>query len=488
MWHHASIRFGLALFTLVSISARAGLPEFTGLVATNSPAVVNISTRQTVHASDLRSLPELGQPGESEFNDFLRKFFEQHKDQMPPGIHGGPDLLDDQNERSLGSGFVISPDGYILTNRHVVKDADEVIVRFADRREYEAEVIGADNRSDVALLKIDAQGLPTLVLGDSTSLQVGEWVLAIGSPFGFDHSATAGIVSAKRRSLPSEQYVPFIQTDVAINPGNSGGPLFNLKGEVVGINSQIYSRTGGFMGLSFAIPIEVAVDVAEQLKTQGKVTRGWLGVYIQEVTGELAESFGMPVPRGALVAQVITNSPAEKGGIQAGDVILSFNQQPVMKSSDLPPLVGLAPVGKPAAVALLRDGREQQLDFVIESLPDEQGSGSKRVREPLKPGSLERGNRPGVQFGMGISELDGPTRKALNIKQGVVVETLGPGPFSRAGVRTGDVIAMINGQPVESPRGLAKVVKQLPRGQSVPLLVYRTEGPVFMALKIPASQ
>ena len=266
----------------------------------------------------------------------MRHFFERkipEYDRQPPGRSG-------QGPSSLGSGFIVSSDGYILTNHHVVKEADEILIRLSDRREMVAQLVGADPRSDLALLKVEAKGLPAVEFGKSDELKVGAWVLAIGSPFGFDYSVTAGIVSAKGRSLPNENYVPFIQTDVAINPGNSGGPLFNLKGEVVGINSQIYTRSGGFMGVSFAIPIDVALDVVEQLKTKGEVSRGWLGVVIQEVNKQLAESFGLDKPQGALVAQLVPGGPAEAGGLKSGDIIVAFNGREVVLSSDLPHQVG----------------------------------------------------------------------------------------------------------------------------------------------------
>ena len=276
-----------------------------------------------------------------------------------------------EKRSSLGSGFILSKDGYVITNNHVVKDADEVVVTLQDRREFVAELVGTDGRSDIAVLKIKGENLPTIKLGDSDDLKVGEWVLAIGSPFGFDHTVTAGIVSAIGRSLPNENYVPFIQTDVAINPGNSGGPLFNMDGEVIGVNSQIYSRTGGFMGLSFAVPINVVTNVYEQLKNQGHVSRGWLGVLIQDVTRELAESFGMKRPQGALIAKVLSDGPAEKAGLEVGDIVLKFDGQEVRYSSDLPPLVGSSKVGERIPVEIIRRGKSKALDVVIAELPDE---------------------------------------------------------------------------------------------------------------------
>ncbi len=453
------------------------LPSFTELIERNSPAVVNISTVPRAGASALGGQSAVpGMPGEGELGDFLKKFLERHR-----GGDGGelPDPDEFGGENSLGSGFVISPDGYILTNHHVVKNAAEIVVRFSNRQEYKAKLIGSDPRTDVALLKIDAENLPVLKLGSSDKLKVGEWVLAIGSPFGFEHSATAGIVSAKGRSLPSEQYVPFIQTDVAINPGNSGGPLFNLDGEVVGINSQIYSRTGGFMGLSFAIPIDVAMDVARQLKATGKVQRGWLGVYIQEVTGDLAESFGLDRPRGALVAQVIGDSPAEKGGIQVGDVILTFNGNPISHSSDLPPMVGRFHVGDEVAVEILRGGKTLKKRIVIQALPEEEQI------EARKRGVDQ--NRV-ARLGIVAAPLSKEIGEALNVSSGVLVEQVLPGgAAAEAGIREGDVIISIDNHKIDDIAALRKLVPGLPAKHSVPVLVQRPGGPVFLPLKLPAK-
>ncbi|MGH8671472.1 MAG: Do family serine endopeptidase, partial [Burkholderiales bacterium] len=334
---------------LFSAGVRAAeLPDFTGLVDREGLKVVNVSTTQTlVRSPMLPQMPNL--PEDHPFYDFFKRF-------------GPPQLAPREFEaKSLGSGFIISNDGYILTNAHVVMAADDITVRLTDKREFKAKVIGADKRTDVALLKIEAKGLPMVTMGNPDRLKVGEWVVAIGSPFGFESSVTAGIVSAKGRALPSDSYVPFIQTDVAINPGNSGGPLFNLSGEVVGINSQIYSRTGGFMGLSFAIPIDVAMGVADQLRTSGKVSHGWLGVMIQDVTEDLADSFGLNEARGALIAKVDTDSPADKSGLKPGDVILSFAGKPVQTSADLPRIVGNTKPGEQVAVTLWRDGASKIL-------------------------------------------------------------------------------------------------------------------------------
>jgi serine protease Do len=444
------------------------LPDFTKLVEAHSGSVVNISTTKKVQGSVLGEgfeIPDL--PEDSPLNEFLERFF------------GGEDIPE-FDSRSLGSGFVISSDGYILTNNHVVSGADEVIVRLNDRRELIAEVVGADERSDVALLKVDADDLAPVKIGNSRGLKVGEWVLAIGSPFGFDYSVTAGIVSAKGRSLPGENYVPFIQTDVAINPGNSGGPLFNLDGEVVGVNSQIYSRSGGFMGLSFAIPIEMAIDIADQLKTKGRVSRGWLGVLIQEVTRDLADSFGMSKPSGALVARVLPDSPAEQAGIEVGDVILSFDGRDVAESTALPPIVGRTPVGTDATVKVLRSGKEKELKVRIGELPEEEQLASM----PATPKAPKADRR----LGLAVGELTPELREKLGIDHGVVVEQIGPGPAFDAGIREGDVIASIDRKKVEDPKDFEKLVADLKPGSTVAIYVHRSAGPLYLALRLPKDR
>jgi serine protease Do len=347
----------------------------------------------------------------------------------------------------------------------------------SNRKEYVARIIGSDEASDVAVIKVEAdEDLPVLTFGDSDELKVGEWVLAIGSPFGFDHSVTAGIVSAKGRSLPTDNYVPFIQTDVAINPGNSGGPLFNLDGEVIGINSQIYSRTGGFMGLSFAIPIEMAVDVASQIKETGSVSRGWLGVLIQEVTRELAESFGMENPHGALVAKVLDDSPAAAAGLQVGDVIVEFNGKPVMRSSGLPPLVGRAKVGKEAKVTVIRDKKERNIGVTIAELPT---TITQAAYTPEEDEIMED-----TALGMKVEELGQDARKRLKVEGGVlVVDVDESGPASEAGILKGDVIVMIDNRAIESVDDFEDVTDELHAGKSVALLVQRRAGPVFLAIR-----
>lgn len=451
-------------------TARA-LPEFTDLVAQNGPTVVNISTRQSQNLTQRFqgfSIPDL--PEDSPLQDFFRHFF---------GEQGEPGEVpeDDQQARSLGSGFIISADGFVLTNAHVVEGADEIIVRTSDRQEFVATLVGSDKRSDIALLKVDALDLPAVRVGSARDLLVGEWVLAIGSPFGFEHSATAGIVSAKGRSLPSENYVSFIQTDVAINPGNSGGPLFNLDGEVVGVNSQIYSRTGGFMGLSFAIPIDLVMDVVEQLKTKGRVSRGWLGVLIQDVTRELAPTFGLVQPQGALIAQTLGDSPAAAAGLQPGDVILSYNGKDLPTSSALPPLVGSTPVGETAVLGVLRKGQRLELEVKIAELPEDEQAGE-TPREPLPDNS----NR----LGLVARELSADQREKLGIEQGgVLVESVKEGAAAKAGITSGDIILMLDNQSVGGVGDFNRILESIEPGRPVAVLIQRGDGRMFYALRLP---
>jgi serine protease Do len=461
----------LAVGLSPAADARSGLPDFTALVQDYAPAVVNISTTQTkTHPRVLPKgleMPDI--PEDSPFYDFFRRFFGE-------GPGGGGD--EEFDAQSLGSGFILSADGYIVTNFHVIKEADEVIVRLQDRREFAAEVVGTDERSDLALLRVKADNLPAVKVGRSAGLKVGEWVLAIGAPFGFEHSVTAGIVSAIGRSLPSENYVPFIQTDVAINPGNSGGPLFNLDGEVVGVNSQIYSRTGGFMGLSFAIPVDVAMDVIDQLKSQGKVSRGWLGVLIQDVTRELAESFGMERPRGALVARVLPGSPAETAGFSVGDVVLQFGEDSVSHSSDLPPIVGKTRVGSKVPVKVLREGKPRTLTVTIGELPED---------EELQAQAAGRsGPAADQRMGVSVVDLTQEQRKQLEVTEGgVIVSEVGDGPGYRAGIRKDDVVLMLNGVRVKDAAHFKELASGLPDNRPVPVLVQRRGSPLFLALKLP---
>jgi serine protease Do len=461
-------------FSMASSVQARGLPDFTKIVDENSPAVVNISTSQKVPKRGSKN-PH-GKAPEGMPEDLLKRFFDD-KDGDKGEENNAPEDLD---EKSLGSGFIVSSDGYVLTNHHVIKGADEIVVRLSDRRELVAKLVGTDNRSDVAVLKIEADNLPVAKIGRSRELQVGEWVLAIGSPFDFDHTVTAGIVSAVGRNLPSENYVPFIQTDVAINPGNSGGPLFNLQGEVVGINAQIYSRTGGYMGLSFAIPIDLAMNVVEQLKSRGHVTRGWLGVLVQDVTRDLAESFGLKKPGGAAAARVMPNSPAQRAGFEVGDVIVEFDGKEVTKSSSLPPLVGVTPIGKEVEVKVIRQGKPKTLKVSIGELPAEEEP--KVSAAPAAPeGDVEQ------RLGVAVVDLSQRQRAELDNggKGGVMVQRIKEGPAQKAGVRSGDILLNLNGVTLENVAQFKRLVAELPVGKSIPLLVQRRDDPIWMALKIP---
>jgi len=461
----------ITLFCSLQLQARS-LPEFADLVEENGKAVVNISTRQKAPMNHPwnKLKEELGGelhiPEGSPFGDIFKHFLGEGAVPRQP-----------REATSLGSGFIISENGYIITNHHVVHGADEILVRLSDKRELSASIIGSDEFSDIALLKVEANDLPVVTVGNSDNLRVGEWVLAIGSPFGFDHSATAGIVSAKGRSLPRANYVSFIQTDVAINPGNSGGPLFNLDGEVIGINSQIYSRTGGFMGLSFSIPVEVAMEVVKQLKLNGTVRRGWLGVYIQEITHEIAQSFNLKKPVGALVSQVIANSPAEKSGFKAGDVILSFNKKTILDSSDLPPLVGRVPVGTRAKVDILRNGKQKTLMVVIEELPTDD---KPQVAAKIKPSTSNR-------LGIEVTDLGVDAKKTLG--RGVLVrKVLAGGAAAQSGLAVGDVLLQIDRKNVKNVADFRKKVANLPTGRMIPVLVHRQGADQFIVMKISDSE
>lgn len=449
-------------------SARA-LPEFATLIEKHSAVVVNISATQLVRkprAPFLRPNQEGGVP------DWLGRLLPQR----PPVA---PETEDD---RAVGSGFIISTDGYILTNAHVVEDADEVLVRLSDKREYQARIVGTDKRTDIALLKVDATGLPQARLGSPDRLRVGDWVLAIGSPFGFDSSVTGGIVSAKGRSLPDDSIVPFIQTDVAINPGNSGGPLFNLDGEVVGINSQIYSRTGGFMGLSFAIPIDVAMDVQTQLRQRGKVLRGRLGVLIQEVTRDISDSFRLPEARGALVSGVEPESPAARAGLKVGDIILRFDGKLVANSYELPRMVGRTAPGSRSVVQLWRGGALHQASVVVAQFPDDEPSAA-----PVAWGD-PRSPSPANTLGLAIDELSREQRKVLGVDHGVTIRE-SAGIAARAELRPGDVLtAMIVGgvtHEIRSVQQFNRLTIALPPGSALTVLVQRGAAQSFVGMKVP---
>ena len=436
----------------------ANLPDFTALMKQQGPAVVNVITKreQTKTARG----PQQGQAPEDPLLEFFRRFMPDAPERAP-----GPGT-------GLGSGFIISQDGFVLTNAHVVAGDGEVTVRLADaKREFKAKVIGADERTDIALIKIEASGLPTVKLGKSGSLQPGEWVAAIGSPFGFENTITAGIVSATGRSLPAETYVPFIQTDVAVNPGNSGGPLINLAGEVVGVNSMIYSQTGGYMGVSFAIPIEVALDVAKQLRAEGKVTRGRLGVRIQPMTKELAQSFRLKEPNGALIATVEPGSPADKAGLKAGDVVLAFNGQPVDEPNKLPRLVAATKPGASATLKIWRDGKAEDIKFTAAELVAE--------AKPAKP-AQEKGTKPN-RLGLVVSELPPTQRQQLGIEYGLVVEAA---DSARSPLRPGDVIVGVGRETIKSLEDFNRLIEEQKDGDTVALLVRRGQATVYVPVEV----
>lgn len=461
------IKWCFFLIVLFNQNALAQLPDFTEMVKTNGVAVVNISTTQKAppEAENAPEEPQLPEGMPPEMEEFFKRFLNEQGGGYVP-----------RDTTSLGSGFVISPDGYVLTNHHLVKDADEIVVKLSDRRELIAKVIGTDARTDVAVLKVEAKDLPAVTIGEPNKLQVGEWVLAIGSPFGFEQSVTAGIVSAKGRSLPGGNYVPFIQTDVAINPGNSGGPLFNMEGKVVGINSQIYSRTGGFMGLSFAIPMDVVMNVVDQIKATGKAAHGWLGVQIQDVTRELAESFGMKKPQGALVSKVLPGSPAEKAGLQIGDIITEFNGQQIESSGDLPPMVGITPINDKATLKIIRQGEIKTLDFKVGLLPDEVDKLAEAKAAPKLPHN---------RLGINVIDLTDAQRETLQIaKNGVLVQDVARGTAKDAGIQRGDVILRIQNNVIRDAADFEKIVKKLPSGKSVAILIQRQGSPVFLAIKV----
>jgi serine protease Do len=452
--------FGVVL--MLAATAQAAILDVADLVEKNGPSVVNISTTKIVQHS--QGMP-FSMPDEEEMFDFFRKFF-------PPG---GPQRDSPPREipsRGNGSGFIVSSDGYILTNAHVVQGVDEVTVKLTDKRKFTAKVIGYDTRSDVAVIKINATNLPAVTIGNPDKLRVGEAVIAIGSPFGFENSVTSGIVSGKGRSLPSDNYVPFIQTDVAVNPGNSGGPLFNLRGEVVGINSQIYSRSGGYQGVSFAIPIDVAMEVANQLKTSGKVARGWLGVVIQEVTSDLAESFKLDRARGALVAEVQEDSPAARGGMQVSDVVLKFDNKMVENSGDLPRLVANVKPGSKVPVQVWRKGATRELFINVGELPDE----GRVAFGPKTQKSFSRG-------GLVLAELSRDQSKELKVKGGLLVEE-SKGDALRAGIRVGDIILAVNNTEVSTVEEFRKLIVSVPAGKSAAVLVRRGENSLYIPLKI----
>lgn len=462
------------LAAVLALTGRAAeaqkLPDFTELVEQAGPSVVNIEATRTAEAAarmgpnsmDAEEVPEI-----------FRRFFEQ------PGMPQAP-----RDRTSMGTGFIISSDGYVLTNHHVIDGADQVIVRLRDRRELEAMVIGSDAQSDVALLKLDESGLPSAKIGESRSLKPGQWMVAIGSPFGFEHSVTAGIVSALGRAsqMAGQQYVPFIQTDVPINRGNSGGPLLNIQGEVVGINSQIFSNTGGYMGVSFAIPIEVAMDVVEQLKDKGFVSRGLLGVQIQEVSREAAQVLGLPRPGGALVGGFSPDSVAEKAGIQRGDVILKFGETTINRSSDLPPAVGATRPGTQVDVTVFREGRERRIPVTVGELPRDQTAQNRR--------DGERSNVPANPLGLDVEDLTAEQREPLGLKagEGVLITHIRGIAGRRAGLSEGDIVLMVGRSAVGTAKAFNDAVKNAKPGEPVMLLIRRGEATQFVTVTPPREE
>ncbi len=445
----------LSLALVMMAPTRASLPDFTELVEKAAPAVVNITAT--------RKMVSRAEPNQEEMPELFRRFFRDYQGRNNP-------------RPSTGSGFLISSDGYLLTNHHVVEGAEEIIVALSDRREREATLVGADPLSDLALLKIDERDLPAVSIGSSESLDVGEWVMAIGSPFGFELSVTAGIVSAKGRSLPDERgnYVPFIQTDVAINPGNSGGPLFNLEGKVIGINSQIFTRSGGFMGLSFSIPIDVAMEVVEQLKDKGSVSRGWLGVQIQRVDRDLAESFGLDRSAGALVTRVFADSPADKAGLEEGDIIVEFGGRAIDLSSDLPQVVGRIKAGSETSMDVVRNGELLEIAVKVGEL-DAQTPLAQSV-QPRSPAE----NRLGIQ----VRALADDEKTELAADVGVVVVDVAEGPGKRANLVAGDVITSMNNQWLDSVADFERALAELPGGVAIPVRIVRGRQPQFIAIKL----
>ena len=484
---HSRLRVSLIALASISVLALAACgrgsqlssrPDFADLVEEVSPSVVNISAVTDTPPEDQQAAAS-DTPGDDAAEDQLPDWFKKYSREHDGQDAAPPDEGDSPESQSLGSGFVLWSDGYILTNFHVVRDAKEVVVRLLDRRQFTAQVVGSDEPSDLALLKIDANDLPAVKLADAGKVRPGQWVLAIGSPFGFDYSVTAGIISAKGRALQTEQYVPFLQSDVAINPGNSGGPLFNLKGEVVGVNSQIYSQSGGYQGVSFSIPIDIAAKVARQLKDHGKVTRGWLGVVVQEVDRAMAQKLGMDKPEGAMVARVIAGSPGERAGLKSGDVILSFNDQILASSTALPPLVGSSDPGEIVSLLIIRDHKKIIIKVEVGKLDAQQDTQQDLAPPPKAPGG---------PLGMTAAPLTPDQRRdAQVVSGGVLISDVVDGPALRAGVRAGDVLLQINGQQVDSVQRLSEVVSRLTPGASVPMLVQRRGAPLFLALDVPAA-
>lgn len=451
----------------------AGLPDFADLAEKAGPAVVNIRTTERVRQGQGATSPE-----DEEMQEFFRRFFgipvprQPQPDRTPRGRKQPPQQQEEEVPRGVGSGFIISQDGFVLTNAHVVDGADEVYVTLTDKREFKAKIIGVDKRTDVAVVKIDGNNLPRLVIGDPGKLRAGEWVIAIGSPFGLDNTVTAGIVSAKARD--TGEYLPLIQTDVAVNPGNSGGPLINMRGEVIGINSQIYSRSGGYMGISFAVPIDEAMRVADQLRASGHVTRGRIGVQIGEVTREVAETLGLPKAQGALVQRVEAGGPAEKGGLEAGDIILKFNGMSIEKSSDLPRMVGATRPGSRAILTVWRKGASKDMALAVAELEPE--ATAKKETRKAKP------EQQANALGLVVSDLTDVQKKELKVETGVIVEAA-EGSAVRAGLRPGDVILQVNNAEVKGVKQFGMLISKLDLKKTTVLLVRRGDASQFVPIR-----
>jgi serine protease Do len=469
---------GLMLASAQAQTLVSGLPDFADLVERVGPAVVNIRTTERSKGPSANGYPQMpeGMDENDPFYEFFRRFFPPR--QSPGPERGGPERggRGEEVPRGVGSGFFISDDGFLLTNHHVVDGADEIYVTLTDKREFKGKLIGSDKRTDVALVKIEAGSLPKLSIGSSSSIRVGEWVVAIGSPFGLDNTVTAGIVSAKGRE--TGEYLPFIQTDVAVNPGNSGGPLLNLRGEVVGINSQIYSRTGGFMGISFAIPIDEAMRVADQLKSSGRVVRGRIGVGIADVTKEVAEALGLKPARGALIRSIEAGGPAERAGIEVGDIILEFNGRPINKVSDLPRLVGSTRPGTEAPLRIWRKGETRKLQVTVAEMKADRGSGDGARKGKDKPAPAPVANA----LGLVVSDLNAERKSKLRIRSGVLVETA-EGAAARAGLRAGDVLLSLDNQDIVSAEQFNDLVAKLDQSKTHVVLVRRGDSAGFVPIR-----
>jgi serine protease Do len=453
------------ILTLISLNSAFAveLPDFTILAEEQGSKVVNISASKEV-ASNYHNSPSMQ---DERMQEFFKRFGIPG---MPPGSQ---ENHPPEKQSATGSGFIIDTKGYVITNAHVVAGADSVIVKLADKREFKAEIIGVDRRTDVALLKIKESNLPAVKFGDPEKVKVGQWVAAIGSPFGLENTMTVGVVSAKGRALPQENFVPFIQTDVAINPGNSGGPLFNTEGEVIGINSQIYSRTGGYMGLSFAIPIDVAINVVEQLKSNGKVIRGWLGIAIQEITKELSESFGMKDTKGALIANVEKGSPAEKGGLLLGDIIIRFNKNEIIVSSDLPKYVGTTKPFAKVPVEIQRKGKKVVLNLAVGEMPTDENVVAPKKNNPKEVNRI----------GLALKQLSADDMKKTNGRNGLLVLST-QGESVAAGIRPGDVILALNNSAVKTIAIFNQELRRVPKGKTIALLVYRKGDTLYVPIRI----